>query len=622
MIVERLDPHTTEDAHNRALHLERYHWAAQHVHGREVLDIACGLGYGAAMLSESAAAPNVLGVDRSPEAIEMATARHGSDRVRFQRVEDAETASFGDRRFDTIVSLETLEHLRHPVGFLRHAWSLLAPGGRLVVSAPVRETPGDNPFHLHCFTPDTLRAIVSEGFEIEHELDQIDHYLTVLARRREVPSPAWALSDSARLTVVLVTYNSLERVVELVSAVRRFTKTPYQIFAVDNASTDGVRELLSLYEGEPGFTVVRNARNLECAAATNLALAAVRTEYVVYLCASHALLSDPGWEEPLVRYMDEHKEIGIAGHVWNPGFTLPSRRYSPTWTPEGHGVERLAHVQGGAWIARRILFNENGFFDQDAYPHGGMDVEFSYRLLSYGKPLGSCPAVLCPAAPELPGRRDGVTVYHPASTRLRSEVRKACGLSPVPEDMSLRLDAVENFAAVGHVGLTPGGVVHLLGSGSTSAVISKASFGDVRIRGRVAFTGYLTLGVRAPLANVADDGYRVIFGNGANCLVRRGKILGRFVLERPDCHFAFEARGTTISLALDGRRVLSVEDAAVREGVVFFEAREGATAIFGVTVEPLARAPGATPVTASSPVSGLHDPVVAGADASHGSEVT
>jgi SAM-dependent methyltransferase len=588
MIVERLDPQTTDDVHNKALHLERYHWAAQHVHSDDVLDIACGLGYGSAMLSGSARAPRVLGVDRSPEAVETAAARHGSDRVSFQVVEDAETVSLGDRRFSTIVSLETLEHLEHPVAFLRRMHALLTPGGKLIVSAPVRENPGDNPFHLHCFKHDTLRAVVSEGFEIETELDQIGHYLTVVARKRDDPSPAWQSSVEPRLTVVLVTYNGLDRVVELLSAIRRFTRTPYEIFAVDNASTDGTRELLSIFQGEPGFKLVKNSKNQECAAATNLAIAATRTEYVVYLCASHSLVVDPGWEEPLVRFMDEHKEIEIAGHVWNPGFSLPSRRYAQGWTPERHGLEKLEHVQGGAWIARRILFDENGFFDQEAYPHGGMDVEFSYRLLSHGKALGRCSAIHCPPSPEVPDRSEGVTVYHPAARGLRSEVRKACGLSPLPEDSSVPLSALERFSTVGRVGLSQGGVVHLLGTESCAGLLSKESFRDVQIRGRIAFSGYVTLELRTPSVRDGADGYRAILGSGANCLVRHGRILARFPLPRPECHFVFEARGSTISLALDGHRVFSVEDSTVRDGQVLVGVEVGEAVLFGVTIEPLA----------------------------------
>lgn len=40
------------------------------------------------------------------------------------------------RRFDTIIAAELIEHLENPYAFLRDLRSLLAPGGRLLVSTP------------------------------------------------------------------------------------------------------------------------------------------------------------------------------------------------------------------------------------------------------------------------------------------------------------------------------------------------------------------------------------------------------------------------------------------------------------------------------------------------------
>src|SRR5579862_8952421 len=47
-------------------HLAVYEWIAERVAGLQVLDMACGEGYGAARLGQAAAA--VTGVDANPEA--------------------------------------------------------------------------------------------------------------------------------------------------------------------------------------------------------------------------------------------------------------------------------------------------------------------------------------------------------------------------------------------------------------------------------------------------------------------------------------------------------------------------------------------------------------------------
>jgi GT2 family glycosyltransferase len=388
-----------------------------------------------------------------------------------------------------------------------------------------------------------------------------------------------------------VTHDSRERVEELLAALRLYTRTPHEIFVVDNASTDGTRELLAKFEGEPGFKLLRNPTNQQCAAATNLAIAATRTEYVIYLCASHALVAEPGWEEPLVRFLDERPEVEIAGHVWNPGFALPSKRYSPGWTPESHGIENLGHVQGGAWIARRILFDENGFFDQENFPHGGMDVELSYRLLSYKKPLGNCPAVYCPPSPEKADRRNGTTVYHPASRALRDEVRKACGLEALPEDRTVALHDLDKFSCrKGRVGFVEGqgnGLVVIEGNEPGSGLLLKAPARDASVRGRLSFDGEALLALRArSQSGLPVDGYELVFGPQANYVARRGEILSRFELKGRSCHFVFHARGAKIALALDGRRVLELEDKQPKEGHVFVGVRGGQALYFDVTVEP------------------------------------
>jgi 2-polyprenyl-3-methyl-5-hydroxy-6-metoxy-1,4-benzoquinol methylase len=48
-------------------HWHRYHFAARWCEGKRVLDVACGEGYGSALLARGAS--RVTGVDISPEAV-------------------------------------------------------------------------------------------------------------------------------------------------------------------------------------------------------------------------------------------------------------------------------------------------------------------------------------------------------------------------------------------------------------------------------------------------------------------------------------------------------------------------------------------------------------------------
>jgi SAM-dependent methyltransferase len=156
-----------------ALHLARYEFAAKHLRPGRVLDLACGVGYGTKLLAERSGGP-VIGADLSPEAIAYARSRYAGPRIEF-RVADA--MAFADAAgFDSIVSLETVEHLPDPQRFLAHAVSLLLPGGTFVASVPTTPTTDVNPHHRHDFSERSFRAAVAvHGLEEIDCLRQVQH---------------------------------------------------------------------------------------------------------------------------------------------------------------------------------------------------------------------------------------------------------------------------------------------------------------------------------------------------------------------------------------------------------------------------------------------------------------
>jgi cyclopropane fatty-acyl-phospholipid synthase-like methyltransferase len=154
-------------------HLARYEFASLHVSGKRVLDIACGVGYGSAMLSDSGAAM-VDGVDISADAIDHAARRYGRRNVRFHESEIAAYRS--DEPYDVIVCFETIEHVADHGPALMNLSALLHPNGTLLISSPNRlitsprasslSDPPRNVFHRREFTIDELlRELRAAGFE-------------------------------------------------------------------------------------------------------------------------------------------------------------------------------------------------------------------------------------------------------------------------------------------------------------------------------------------------------------------------------------------------------------------------------------------------------------------------
>jgi len=114
-------------------HLHRYLLARTVVAGRRVLDIACGEGYGAALLADSAA--RVVGVDIDRDAIRHAAGRYVRPNLYFFQA-DAQRFALAPASVDVVVSFETLEHFPDQAPFLAALKRVLVPGGVLLISTP------------------------------------------------------------------------------------------------------------------------------------------------------------------------------------------------------------------------------------------------------------------------------------------------------------------------------------------------------------------------------------------------------------------------------------------------------------------------------------------------------
>ncbi len=161
--LERLVPAelAPEDLTGRAtlaLHEERYRFARSHLRPGRTLDLACGVGYGCEILAERTDV-RVVGVDVSEHAIAYARRHHPGSRIEY-RTSDA--FSFTDPEgFDTIVSLETLEHVADPGGLVSRFAAMLRPGGRLVASVPTTPSVDLNPHHRHDFDERSFRRLLN-----------------------------------------------------------------------------------------------------------------------------------------------------------------------------------------------------------------------------------------------------------------------------------------------------------------------------------------------------------------------------------------------------------------------------------------------------------------------------
>ena len=162
---ERTLPDVPEENYWYRRHRVVYEWIGQRAHGRRVVDLACGEGYGSAELGRTAA--SVVGVDANPEAFAHARAKYTSGAVRFERT----MIELWQGDVDCVVFLQTIEHVTDPGAVLDHFRSTLDPGGVAYVSTPNVLTlapPGaersGNPWHVHEYRPPEYRALCARHF--------------------------------------------------------------------------------------------------------------------------------------------------------------------------------------------------------------------------------------------------------------------------------------------------------------------------------------------------------------------------------------------------------------------------------------------------------------------------
>lgn len=148
---------------------------------RTVLDVGCGPGQNGAVARARGA--RVTGLERDPHLAGIARTRL-DEVLEVDITTDAAVAAIGERRFDTLVFADVLEHLVDPLATLRRFTPLLEDGGHVIVSLPnvaawpvrLRMLRGDFRYeksgildetHLRFFTRESaVRLVEDAGLEV------------------------------------------------------------------------------------------------------------------------------------------------------------------------------------------------------------------------------------------------------------------------------------------------------------------------------------------------------------------------------------------------------------------------------------------------------------------------
>ena len=148
-------------------HYHRYNVISKFISGKTVLDIACGEGYGSAILAKNA--KSVLGMDISGSTINLANDKYkGITNLSFQNASVLDIP-LPDNSIDIVVSFETIEHLADHEVMVAELRRVLSPSGFLVLSSPDRDeynkfSDEHNHFHVKELSFTELDRVLKKQF--------------------------------------------------------------------------------------------------------------------------------------------------------------------------------------------------------------------------------------------------------------------------------------------------------------------------------------------------------------------------------------------------------------------------------------------------------------------------
>lgn len=146
-----------------------------------VLEIGCGDGYGAILLSDSGA--NVVAIDVDNDSISYAKRKYDKENLSFE-LYDGKVIDYPSQSFDVIVSFQVIEHVTDVKAYLNNIKRLLKSEGLLIITTPNRtyrltaEQKPWNEFHLreydlHSLMKEVLGIIPDSRFYAVKACDEI-----------------------------------------------------------------------------------------------------------------------------------------------------------------------------------------------------------------------------------------------------------------------------------------------------------------------------------------------------------------------------------------------------------------------------------------------------------------
>jgi 2-polyprenyl-3-methyl-5-hydroxy-6-metoxy-1,4-benzoquinol methylase len=140
-------------------HLVRYAIAMNYCSMNDVLDIACGTGYGTDLLGS--VSNSITGGDNDIQTLDYARDKYGLNLKEID-LEQQTIQQIFKKKFNIIVSFETIEHLVNPQFFLDGVKKSLSENGLFIFSIPVQNR---GSYHKHLYTYEQAAILGNNKFK-------------------------------------------------------------------------------------------------------------------------------------------------------------------------------------------------------------------------------------------------------------------------------------------------------------------------------------------------------------------------------------------------------------------------------------------------------------------------
>lgn len=193
--------------------------------------------------------------------------------------------------------------------------------------------------------------------------------------------------NDVRITIVIITYNQYEYTKKCIESIKKFTRIPYRILIVDNASTDKTREYLKKLTD---IDVIYNDENKGFPIACNQAFSKSYDDYAIIL--NNDVVVTEGWLERMVEIAEADSSIGLVGPTSNKvsGLQIDTNAkyesidkmylYSRKILEKNYGqVQYFPRIAFLCTLIRRDVIDRIGGLDERFTPGNYEDDDFCLR---------------------------------------------------------------------------------------------------------------------------------------------------------------------------------------------------------------------------------------------------